>query len=87
MKKVIYIIAIVIAIIIAGILFTILSPKGYLSNDGEGNVQFEHLKSDSGFGTNIKSGKFPMDINLTKGKINIKITKGDSVIFEQKKIK
>ena len=85
MKKAAIIIAIVVVAIIACIVIASKTlPKEQLMNDGEkGIAEFSNLTSEAGFGLDIDAGIFPVKVNLTKGKLNIKISSGNGVIFEQ----
>ena len=87
MKKIILIVVAVVVIIAA--VFCVYSKmnKATLTNDGiNGVVNFEKLGADTGYGIDIDQGEFPMDVKLEKGKLNIKITKGNDVIFEETNI-
>lgn len=86
MKKVIATIAIIVLVIVAFIIYERVN-RGTANNDGiAGVITFEKLTSDTGYGIDIDQGEFPIDINLTKGKLNIKISKGDNVVFEENDI-
>ena len=82
MKKVLCIIGAIIIVLIACIIVTKVIPKGYLTNDGEGTAEFERLSYEAGFGLDIDAGEFPMNVELSKGKLNIKIVKGQDTFFE-----
>ena len=84
MKKSIVIVVAVVVLIVVGFVFYSMINKPTLTNDGiNGVVTFEKLGADTGYGIDIDEGEFPMDLKLEKGKLNIKISKGNDVIFEE----
>ena len=63
------------------------STKGQMSSDTtKGTASFEKISYDTGFGVDADKGEFPIDIELTSGILNIKISKGNDVIFEETNI-
>ena len=87
MKKGILIAAVVIIVLVIGIVALKVLPKEKLVNYGDkGEAEFSNLTSESGFGLDIDEGVFPLTVELEKGELNIKITNGNGVIFEQTNI-
>ena len=89
MKKIV--IALLIVIVVFGAIALCKNvyegSKGTLQSDtSTGNAKFEKISYDTGFGVNIDEGEFPIEVNLTSGTLNIKISKGDSVVFEETNI-
>ena len=85
-KKILCAIGIVIVIIIAYFIYSGNYMKPYLTNDGNGHVEFNKIGDDTGYGIDIDQGEFPIDVELSDGELNIKISKGLNVIFEQTNI-
>ncbi len=86
MKKVIAIVAIVVLVIVGLVVYERLN-RGQANNDGiAGVITFEKIGSDTGYGMDIDQGEFPIDIDLVKGELNIKISIGNKIVFEEKNI-
>ncbi len=63
------------------------STKGQMSSDTtKGTASFEKISYDTGFGLDIDAGEFPIDVEMTSGTLNLKISKGSDVIFEETNI-
>jgi len=83
MKKLIAVI-VVIVVAIAGFAVYNYLNKAEISNDGTiGVTTFENLTEETGFGFDVDEESIPLEINLTKGELDIKITDGKNVIFEE----
>jgi len=86
MKKIIIIVATIVVLCAAIGLCTKIfeNSKGYMKSDtSDGTATFEKISYDTGFGLNIDEGEFPIDVEMTSGILNIKISKGNDVIFEE----
>lgn len=83
MKKTLCIIGVILLVVIVAVLIIKLTPKGSVTNDGNGNAEFDRLTYEAGFGLDIDAGEFPIDVEIEKGKLNIKIVKGNETVYEQ----
>ncbi len=87
MKKVAIIVAIV--VVVLAVIFAVINllPQGTGSHDGtSGIITFDKLSSEIGYGFDASQGEFPMDVEIAKGSLNIKITGENNYLFEKNDI-
>lgn len=89
MKKGIIIIVAVVMVVLAIVAILIFKSEpnevGY--HDGTiGKIVFNKVGAEVGYGIDGHQGEFPMDVEITEGKLNLKITRAGKIIFEQSDI-
>ena len=83
-EKIIAIAVVLVVVVIAAILIFKSKPNEVGYHDGTiGKIVFNKVGSEVGYGIEGHQGEFPLDVEITEGTLNIKITKSGEVVFEQ----